>query len=833
MQLVIPPDAPSQVARQKRSWPILLVAALGGLLYLVGSELGHWLSLKPQHFATFWPANGLYLAFLLTHPPSRWPALVAAALLGNLLSDVLWHERSIATSWAYGVGNSLEVILGAWLLRRYSRCPFRLRTVSEVLDLLLWGALLSPMLGATIGVATTTLVYGVPFWTAWPLWWIADATGILLAAPLALLVGTWSQEGCHWPRPTQLVETIAIFLTTAVVAYLMLTNRFPFTYIVFPLVLWAGLRRGVPGVLGVITLLAFSVARATAVGQGIFADAAFTPVTRVLFVQAFLGILALSGLLFGATVSQWRQAQSALQQANDNLEEQVIQRTAALRRSEEQHRLALEAAQLGTWYHDMVTGHLHFDATARAHHGFEGDISLATILTRAHPEDRPQLAHVIAEALDPVTGSGRSVVTYRILHPDGTVRWLDIHTYVTFTGTGASRRPLLAVGTSQDITERTLVEAQLREREERYRVLTETVPSMIYETDALGNNTFSSEQWQRFSGLTPEQIAGSGWRQIVHPDDLPSALQQRAESLRTASPYEHHRRFRCSDGTYRWMLVRNAPVRDASGTVVRWVGSITDVDALIRAEQALQTLNAELEQRVIERTQALSQEIAERQRLEDSLRTAVAEKDLLLKEIHHRVKNNMQMISSILQLQSTAMATPQLQNVIQECRNRVRTMALIHEQLYSTPSLTTIASDRYLHELVDMLRRSYAQPHIRWLTEVEALPLDIETAIPLGLIANELIANAFKHAFPDGRPGTLTVRLQRHSPQAACLTVQDDGIGLLDGQLAGTTVSLGLRMVQALVRQLDATIESRSGDGTTIDLVFPLPLVSTQERPST
>ncbi len=216
-------------------------------------------------------------------------------------------------------------------------------------------------------------------------------------------------------------------------------------------------------------------------------------------------------------------------------------------------------------------------------------------------------------------------------------------------------------------------------------------------------------------------------------------------------------------------------------------------------------------------------EILERKRAEEHLRASLAEKEVLLKEIHHRVKNNLQVISSLLNLQSGSIRDPLLLAQFQDSQNRIRSMALIHERLYRSGDLAHIDFGPYLRDLTGHLQQTYrAQSQaVELRVESDAVLLDIDTAIPCGLLVNELVSNALKHAFPDKRGGTVEVELRRHSKEQYRLAVRDDGIGMpadIDWQ---HTSSLGLQLVNSLARQVDGTVELQSASGTAFSVCFP------------
>ena len=248
-----------------------------------------------------------------------------------------------------------------------------------------------------------------------------------------------------------------------------------------------------------------------------------------------------------------------------------------------------------------------------------------------------------------------------------------------------------------------------------------------------------------------------------------------------------------------------------------------------RAEEQIRALNAGLEARVAERTRELratndqlQREIAERQKAEAAIRATLQEKEVLLKEIHHRVKNNLQVISSILHLQGRKIDDPRYRHIFGECQDRVRTMALVHEKLCRSPSLSAIDLAEEVRDLVSMLSSSHARPNVRLEVQAESAVSDIHTAVPVGLLVNELVSNALKHAFPDGRGGRVNVTLRRLEPERLLLSVRDDGTGLPEGFDWDSASSLGLTTIQALARQIRASVEVRHQGGAEFALTFPV-----------
>jgi PAS domain S-box-containing protein len=222
-----------------------------------------------------------------------------------------------------------------------------------------------------------------------------------------------------------------------------------------------------------------------------------------------------------------------------------------------------------------------------------------------------------------------------------------------------------------------------------------------------------------------------------------------------------------------------------------------------------------------------TQVITERKRAEQALRESLAEKEILLKEIHHRVKNNMQVISSMLSLQAGYIEDPRMRALFADCQDRVQCMAMIHEKLYRAHNLATIDFGVHIRDLADMLFRSHAIPaglgDVRLEIEADPVTLDIDTSIPAGLILNELLTNALKHAFPDQKAGVVRVTLKRTPPDMLLLTVTDNGVGLPSGLEEGLNRSMGLKMIRSLTRQIGGTLDVHRESGAGFRIRFPAP----------
>ena len=213
----------------------------------------------------------------------------------------------------------------------------------------------------------------------------------------------------------------------------------------------------------------------------------------------------------------------------------------------------------------------------------------------------------------------------------------------------------------------------------------------------------------------------------------------------------------------------------------------------------------------------------ERSQTEAQIRASMEEKEMLLREIHHRVKNNLQIILGLLSLQAGHLGQTQPDKVIEDIQSQVQSIALVHEKLYHTGALTRIDFREYATELVAQLGHMHRDlvKEITFDLKSDPLCLNIDTAVSCGLIINELVTNALSHAFPNGRSGRVQIELRQNGEKRLNLSVTDDGIGLpaaLDVQESG---SLGLNIVNNLVQQLAGTIERLPNPGTAFKISFP------------
>ncbi len=388
------------------------------------------------------------------------------------------------------------------------------------------------------------------------------------------------------------------------------------------------------------------------------------------------------------------------------------------------------------------------------------------------------------------------------------------------------------------------VETRLRVTEAKFRTLVEQIPALTYSA-SLGDAvclSYVSPQVELLLGYSSaEWLADPDMRlRQIHPADRNRVIAEMGGNKTGREPFHSEYRMFSRDGRMIWMRDEASIVTDESGRPLLLQGVMFDITEIKRAEEKTKRLAEELEQRVNERTQQLEivnedlrREIEVRMQTEEALRqanrkleTALEEKGVLMGEIHHRVKNNMQIIISLLRLQSGYIEDREIAELVNESQNRIRAMALIHEKFYQSRDFTHINYGDYITDLTKALMTSYASSRtIALRLDVDDVALGIEIAMHLGLIINELITNSLTHAFPDERSGGIWVALKGTEAEAGQtgyeLTVGDNGVGMPKDLDFRKTKTLGLRLVTNLVEhQIGGSIELHGTKGTEFAIRF-------------
>ena len=331
-------------------------------------------------------------------------------------------------------------------------------------------------------------------------------------------------------------------------------------------------------------------------------------------------------------------------------------------------------------------------------------------------------------------------------------------------------------------TKSKLAEVALRESEQRWRFAIEGTGDGLWDWDIVASTVFFSTQWKGMLGFSEDDISNAlvEWSKRIHPDDFPQVMADVEEHFKgSTSLYINEHRVSCKDGSWKWILARGMVVtRDALGNPLRMIGTHSD--------------------------------ITERRLGEETIRSSLLEKEALLQEVHHRVKNNLQVINSLLRLESGRSTVPNTKAVLTEMQGRIRSMALLHESLYRSGSFAAVDLGAYLRQIATQSFRALAVSPgaVQLRLDIASVHVVMEQAAPCGLLVNELISNCLKHGFPDGRTGEVRIELRSvdGGPQIR-LRVSDTGVGLPADFESKRSHTLGLELVVDLVEQLNGTLE--------------------------
>ncbi|MEG4326772.1 PAS domain S-box protein [Microcoleus sp. herbarium5] len=463
--------------------------------------------------------------------------------------------------------------------------------------------------------------------------------------------------------------------------------------------------------------------------------------------------------------------------------------------------------------------------------------------SRIHPEDRPQFLVNFSD----LSAEKNCISEYRFLHQDGIYRWLRTELKLLVDSRGI---PIEIIGYAADISNSKYAELARGQQFEQER-LVEAIARRVRQSlqlEEILNTTVAELQQVLLADrvlvyqLLPEgggrviaEAVAEGCSQLVDrcfgeevfpPDSYQLYLQGRISAISeldspflTACVAEFMKQIQVRaklvvpiiQHSQLWGLLI-AHQCDGPRDWAEWEINLF--------QQLVNQLAIAIQQSLL--YQQLQAELSDRKQAEANLKNSLKEKEILLKEIHHRVKNNLCVVASLLELQSNTVADPQVSKMLEESQNRLYSMALIHEKLYRSTNLAQINFGEYLEDLVSNLFHSYniSNNQIQLQVLAEPISLNLETATPCGLIANELVSNTLKHAFPDGTTGTVSVECYQTGDQEINLLVKDNGIGFPQNLDFRKTHSMGFQVVCTLTEQLEGTIEISREFGTSFHLKF-------------
>jgi PAS domain S-box-containing protein len=509
--------------------------------------------------------------------------------------------------------------------------------------------------------------------------------------------------------------------------------------------------------------------------------------------------------------------------------------------SEKRLRTAALSSELGTWDYNPTTETLRWDNASRELFGVDPEIPVTVELfwSKMHPDDREQALNKMLRALDPNIRETYDT-EYRITGlPDEKTRWIHAKGKAFFD---KNRKPYLFSGTVLDVTEKRIALEELQESEQKFRMLADSMPQLVWTGDELGNLNYFNTSVYNYTGLSPEQIVSEGWLQIVHPEDRAENITRWMYSVSTGEPFLLEHRFLKNDGTYRWQLSRAAPQKDATGNIQMWVGTSTDIH-----EQ--KTFSQELENQVQQRTSELKRSNEELIKSNSELAqfAYVASHDL-----QEPLRKIQTFITRILDWENENLSDKgrdyffRIQSASKRMQQLILDLLSFSRASTSEKHFEAVDLNRILQTVKDQLKDSIDSTNAT--IKHAKLPVIHVISYQFEQLFTNLLSNALKfakkgvppkieitHALVNGK--TISHPLAKSDKKYHCITISDNGIGFdpqfrerifnvfqrLHGRDEYAGTGIGLSIVKKIIENHSGFIEADSSPdiGTTFKFYIP------------
>jgi len=735
------------------------------------TKIGLMFSLVQINVPQIWSPAGLSIVILYFLGPRFLPAIFVGVLVNYLFLFV-----STPVGILLAVGSTLEALLGSIILKR-SKLNATLGTLRDVGKVILLGGVISTLFNAVFSVTASTLFnldVREHYASTILLWWMGNMDGFIVVAPL-LFVLIMRRFGTIEKR--KVMEFFAMILIVFIGSQSVFHGRYfstqlnySFAFILFPFAIWGAIRFGMIGSAITTYIISLNATLSTQTGLGLFSAESYF--VSIFLVDTFILVLGTTSLALAALIEERAAAEQAV------------------RKSEETYRIITEQTGQLIYDYDVMTGTILwsgaiFEITQYTPQEFE-TVDIERWAEMIHPDDRTMAKHLLKESM---RLHQEYNVEYRFRKKSGV--YFDVldrgeFLYQHQQDTTAFRM----LGTMADVSRVNMTMGKLKENEERFRMLIEKSADGIILMDKRADIIFSSVSASSIIGYPLNELIGKNIFDLLHPSETKKYAFKFGRLVLESERSEYLLgRFKHKNGT--WVYIE---------------GMVTN----LFANPSVNALVANF------------RDVTERIVSEDRLKRSLQEKEILLKEVHHRVKNNMQVISSLLNLQSASLRDKASLPMFRESQNRVKSMALVHEILYQSRDIVSVNFSVYVKQLVASLQKSFltGTGTVSITVKVTNIVLDIDAAIPCGLIINELVSNALKYAFPKKRSGEIVIEVKKKNNAMIRLSVRDNGIGMLKQKTR--TASLGLKLVHALADQLKGSVTISAQRGTAFIIEFPI-----------